>query len=63
MKDLTQEQLVSQLHEACRERLDARMKAASDKTMIPHSKKKRREIARLQTELRARELKAASTQS
>lgn len=58
MKDLSQEQLELQLNETCRERLDAKMKSASDKTVGHHSKKLRRDIARVLTELRAREIAA-----
>ena len=58
VKDLNQEQLVLQLSESCRERLDAKMRAASDKTVGHRSKKLRRDIARVLTELRARELAA-----
>jgi ribosomal protein L29 len=58
MKDLNQEQLELQLHETCRERLDAKMKAASDKTVGYKSKKLRRDIARVLTEMRAREIAA-----
>ena len=58
MKDLSQEQLVLQLNETCRERLDAKMKAASDKTVAHRSKKLRRDIARVLTEIRAREIAA-----
>jgi len=60
MKDLTQEQLELQLNETIRERLDAKMKAASDKTVGHKSKKLRRDIARVLTELRAREIAAAA---
>ena len=58
MKELSQEQLVLQLSVTCRERLDAKMKAASDKTVGHKSKKLRRDIARVLTELRAREIAA-----
>jgi ribosomal protein L29 len=56
MKDLTRDQLESQLTEWCRERLETKMKAASDKTVSHLSSKLRRNIARVKTELRAREL-------
>jgi ribosomal protein L29 len=56
MKDLTQEQLASQFTETCRERLDAKMRAASDKSVGHRSKALRRDIARVLTEIRAREL-------
>lgn len=59
MKDLNNEQLELQLNESCRERLDAKMKAASDKTVGHRSKKLRRDIARALTEIRAREIAAA----
>ncbi|MEI8380411.1 MAG: 50S ribosomal protein L29 [Planctomycetota bacterium] len=59
MKELSQEQLELQLNETCRERLDAKMKAASDKTVGHKCKKLRRDIARVLTELRAREIAAA----
>jgi ribosomal protein L29 len=59
MKDLNSEQLELQLNESCRERLDAKMKAASDKTVGHRSKKLRRDIARALTEIRAREIAAA----
>jgi ribosomal protein L29 len=58
MKDLNNEQLELQLNETCRERLDMKMKAASDKTVGHHSKKLRRDIARVLTELRSREIAA-----
>jgi ribosomal protein L29 len=58
MKDLNDEQLHLQLNETCRERLDAKMKAASDKTVGHKSKKLRRDIARVLTELRSREIAA-----
>ena len=58
MKDLNDEQLQLQLNETCRDRLDAKMKAASDKTVGHKSKKLRRDIARVLTELRSRELAA-----
>lgn len=61
MKDLNNEQLELQLNETCRERLDAKMKAASDKTVGHRSKKLRRDIARVLTEIRAREIAAAKT--
>lgn len=60
MKDLSQEQLELQLNETIRERLDAKMKAASDKTVGHKSKKLRRDIARVLTELRAREIAAVA---
>ena len=56
MKDLTGEQLESQLNEWCRERLEMKMRAASDKTVSHLGKKLRRDIARVLTEKRAREL-------
>ena len=56
MKDMSREQLELQLNETCKERLDTRMRGASDKTVIHRSKKLRREIARTLTELRAREI-------
>ena len=58
MKDLNNEQLELQLNETCRERLDMKMKAASDKTVGHRSKKLRRDIARILTELRSREIAA-----
>jgi ribosomal protein L29 len=58
MKDMSREQLELQLNETCRERLDAKMRAASDKTVGHRSKKLRRDIARLLTELRIREIAA-----
>ncbi len=58
MKDLNNEQLELQLNETCRERLDMKMKAASDKTVGHRSKKLRRDIARVMTELRSREIAA-----
>lgn len=58
MSDLTQEQLESQLNEACRERLETRLKSASDKTVVGKSRELRREIARLMTEIRRREIVA-----
>jgi ribosomal protein L29 len=58
MKDLNNEQLELQLNETCRERLDMKMKAASDKTVGHRSKKLRRDIARVLTELRSREIAA-----
>ncbi|MFO1041200.1 MAG: 50S ribosomal protein L29 [Planctomycetaceae bacterium] len=59
MKELSQEQLELQLKETCRERLEAKMKAASDKTVGHKCKKLRRDIARVLTELRSREIAAA----
>lgn len=56
MQDTSREQLQLQLNETCKERLDARMRAASDKTVAHRSKKLRREIARILTELRSREI-------
>lgn len=56
MKDMTREQLDSQLNEWCRERLETKMRAASDKTVTHISRKLRRDIARVLTEIRAREL-------
>jgi ribosomal protein L29 len=56
MQDMSREQLELQLNETCKERLDARMRGASDKSVIHKSKKLRREIARVLTELRAREI-------
>jgi ribosomal protein L29 len=58
MKELNNEQLERQLNETCRERLDMKMKAASDKTVGHRSKKLRRDIARVLTELRSREIAA-----
>jgi ribosomal protein L29 len=58
MKELNNEQLELQLNETCRERLDMKMKAASDKTVGHRSKKLRRDIARVLTELRSREIAA-----
>lgn len=55
---MSREQLELQLNETCRERLDAKMRAASDKTVGHRSKKLRRDIARLLTELRIREIAA-----
>ena len=62
MKDMSREQLESQLNEWCREQLDTKMKAASDKTVIHRTKKLRRDIARALTELRARELGLSNAQ-
>lgn len=56
MKDLSQEQLELQLTVTCKEALDAKMKAASDKTVAHVGKKLRRDIARVLTEMRSREL-------
>jgi ribosomal protein L29 len=56
MDDMNQEQLESQLNEWCRERLETKMRSASDKTVTHRTKKLRRNIARVLTELRAREL-------
>jgi len=56
MRDLTNEQLESQLNEWCRERLETKMRAASDKTVTHLSRKLRKDIARVLTEKRAREL-------
>jgi ribosomal protein L29 len=60
MKDLSQEQLLLQLTATCRDRLDAKMRAASDKTVGHKSKKLRRDVARVLTELRAREIAATA---
>lgn len=56
MQDMSREQLQLQLNETCKERLDARMRAASDKTVAHRGKKLKREIARMLTEMRAREI-------